>query len=462
MLREPLSSSMQNPPDPAYDRRVTAAIALVWVLFAAGVYLPDIGRGFIKDDFRWVLDGTEALRHPVRLFWSGWEGNFYRPLVALSFGIDHALYGLWARGYGFTNLALYVGCVIAVFFVLRQLGFQPVGAAAGTFAWAINPSGLDMAVLWISGRTSLLMTLFSCTAIIAMLRRHRILGCVLFAAALFSKEDALPVPLLVAGVKLLDERPRREWQIDLASMAAIAIAYFALRAGTHAFIVGNAPDFYRLTWDPRLILENTFQYLDRAGTSTLALIVLVAAFSRALPPFSTIDRRWLLLALGWFIAGLCITVRVPVRSSLYVVFASMASAIVFAAIVERMRALYGRRSDRALLIGIGIVLLLIPAYDVRNDRWVEAARVSTRTFGALLQEPSVSRARTIVFHDEAVPFSNLTAAFGGVEGSALRLYTGRDIDGHVVPADAPADLPADISVRLEHGTVTVQAVPAPH
>jgi hypothetical protein len=458
--RASMTVSMRQSTSTRHEWTVVSAVALVWALFAAGVYLPDVGRGFIKDDFRWVLDGTDALHQPLRIFWSGWNGNFYRPLVALSFGIDHALYGLSARGYGMTNFVLYVACAGAVFVVLRELGFRPIGAAAGSFAWAINPSGLDMAVLWISGRTSLLMTLFSCAAVVAMLRRHRALGGVLLAAALFSKEDALAVPLLIAVVKWIEGRSAREWQWDLAAMGTVVLAYFALRTGTQAIGASSAPDFYRLTWDPRLILVNTAQYLDRAGTSTLALFVILAVFSRRVPSLQAIDRKWPAIALAWFVAGLCITVRVPVRSSLYVVFASIASAIVFAAFVEAMRTSPGHRSDRALLAALSVVLLLIPAYGVRNDRWVEPARVSSRTFSALLGTPALAHAHRVVFRDEPIPFSNLSAAVGGVEQSALQMYTGRPIEGQVVPPGAPDDGPADLLVRLERGAVVVEATPA--
>ena len=61
------------------DWAVASAIAIVWLLFTAAVYLDDVGRGFIKDDFGWVLDGTAALQHPLRSFVGGWQGNFYRP-----------------------------------------------------------------------------------------------------------------------------------------------------------------------------------------------------------------------------------------------------------------------------------------------------------------------------------------------------------------------------------------------
>ena len=52
-------------------RRVAALLPVAVFL---AVYLPRVGHGFILDDYRWVL--------------------FYRPVVALTLGLDHALAGI--------------------------------------------------------------------------------------------------------------------------------------------------------------------------------------------------------------------------------------------------------------------------------------------------------------------------------------------------------------------------------
>jgi hypothetical protein len=439
--------------------QMIGAIAVIWLLFTAGVYVPDVGRGFIKDDFRWVLDGAAALDHPAGVFVSGWAGNFFRPLVALSFGLDHAAYGLWARGYGFTNLALYVGCVVAVYAVLRQFGISPVAAAGGAFAWAVNPTGLDMAVLWLSGRTSLLMTLFSCVAITLFLRGNRYWGTLFFAAALFSKEDALAVPLIVVGGRWWRGIPARTWRTDLALMTIVTAAYLTMRSQTHAITMTNAPDFYRLTWDPLVLTINGLHYLDRAGTSTAVLMVLTVIAYGAQPNWRHVKATGLVeLACVWFIAGLIITIAVPVRSSLYAVFPSVAAATAYAAVLDCLRGGPQRPSgDRWLLAVYASVLFLIPVYGIRNDRWVEPARVSTRTMNVVSSlSDAIADTSTIVFDDEPVRFSNFATALGGVEAPALKLFTGRELHGYVAPPGVTISnlQPGSFALRLTHGQVS--------
>ena len=450
-----------------------AAIVVIWILFTAGVYLPDIGRGFIKDDFRWVLDGAAALDHPLRVFVSGWAGNFFRPLVAFSFGLDHAAYGLWTRGYGFTNLALYAGCVFAVYGLLRQLGISPVAAAGGAFAWAVNPSGLDMAVLWLSGRTSLLMTLFSCSAITLFLRGNRYWATLLFAAALLSKEDALAVPLIVVGARWWGRAPSRAWRADLVLMVVVTAAYLTLRNQTQAITMATAPDFYRLTWRPLDLLVNGLHYLDRAATSTAVLLILTVIAYRAQPKWELLKRtRILELACLWFVAGLFITIAVPIRSSLYAVFPSVAAAMIYASVLDSLRLpWHDTRGDRWLVCVYASVLLLIPVYGIRNDRWVEPARVSTRTMHVLRSSPAViADATAIVFDDEPVRFSNFATALGGVEAPALKLFTGRDLPGYVAESGLTVSNRQSglLTLRLRHGQVTwasslacVQSCPKP-
>ena len=79
-------------------------------LWLGVLYLPYVGRGFLKDDFRWIAEGRiESVDDLLRIV----TGNlgFYRPVVTLTFGFDYALYGLHAYGYALTNFGLLVACV---------------------------------------------------------------------------------------------------------------------------------------------------------------------------------------------------------------------------------------------------------------------------------------------------------------------------------------------------------------
>jgi hypothetical protein len=272
-------------------------LAVVWLLFGAGVYLPDIGRGFIKDDFRWVAAGAAAMSNPASVFTADESGTFYRPLVTLTFAADYALYGLRSRGYGFTNLLLYAICMLLIFAVLRRLNVGVTAAAAGGFAWAVNPSGIDMAVLWLSGRTSLLMTAFSCVSLLLFLGKRRLAGTIACMGALLCKEDAIALPIIILCGLWFSGADSKETLRSAGALAMAEIVYFYLRAGTHAISVAHAPDFYRLTWDPIVIAVNVMHYIDRSATSTAVLAVAAAAVYRRKPVFEGQDRRRLVFGL---------------------------------------------------------------------------------------------------------------------------------------------------------------------
>jgi hypothetical protein len=438
--------------------RFASTVATIWLLFTAAVYVPTVGRGFIKDDFGWVANGEQLASRPLSAFTTDAAGTFYRPLVALSFAGDYAVHQLNSRGYGFTNLVLYAACAASVFLLLVEIGLTPAGAAAGAFAWAVNPSGIDMAVLWVSGRTSLLMMWFSIAAVLLVLRNRPIAGSAALLCALLCKEDAVAVPLIILAVAAIakPERPGRLIFRDAVLLAAAEAVYFALRWRSHAITPASAPDFYRLTWDPIAIAVNTAHYLDRAGTATLALALLVMLACRTRPQFDPADRGRLAVAAIWFGAGLAITVRVPVRSSLYAVFPSVAVATLFGAFVDAVRrgAAGTAAGDRRLLAALAAVLLFVPAYYVRYERWLGPAQVATTTMNLLLDDPSLPDHGTIVFEDEPDRYTTFANTFGGVETEALRLFTRRPLSAVVVPPGAREPVAGEVRrFRLVRGKV---------
>ena len=145
--------------------RFVVIVGVAWLLFVAAVYLPDIGRGFVRDDFAWIAHGRAALERPATALLPDTPG-FYRPLVTASFAADYSWHGLSARGYGATNVLLFFACVAAVWTLCRRLRLSTFAAAVAAFAWSANPHGINMALVWISGRTSLFVTLFAILAAI--------------------------------------------------------------------------------------------------------------------------------------------------------------------------------------------------------------------------------------------------------------------------------------------------------
>ncbi|MGE4056412.1 MAG: hypothetical protein AB7F99_16610, partial [Vicinamibacterales bacterium] len=328
------------------------------------------------------------------------------------------------------------------------LGIGIAAATAGALVWTANPHAVNMAVLWISGRTSLLMTVLSCLSVVAFLRSWRIAGTLLFLGALLSKEDALAVPVLVLAIGwLVQARRPSSLGVDLALMALTVGAYAWVRLGTNAIDPANAPSFYRLTSDPSLILRNLVAYLDRSATGAAVIAFVAALAYRARPVFTTRDRRLLVVALVWFLAGLAITVRVPVRSSLYALFPSVGAALAFAVTIEALRRPQENRSrDRLLAAALGLPLVLTPVYYARSDRWVDPARVSASAVVQLQADAAaLPESGVVVFEDSAEQYANFRDVFGPLSAESVRLVTGKSLDAVVLPPGDMREVPGQVA-----------------
>ncbi|MEO5820969.1 MAG: hypothetical protein ABIT71_10710, partial [Vicinamibacteraceae bacterium] len=264
---------------PLLNRRSTALLGLAAAIAVfVAVYGPLAGHGFISDDFGWI----ERSRLHTLTDWRPLvpRGNdFFRPAVAASFALNHALFGDQPFGYGLTNVLLAVACSLALVLLLRRLGL-PIGAASlGGAVWLFNFHGINMAVLWLSGRTALLLTLFAVTAAILVVRGRYLLALAPLALALLSKEEAVALPFLFAVWMTIRAgslpTTRRAVVVWTISSVAVLGAYLAARHFAGAMVPATAPSYYRLTFGPLDVARNIFEYADRAATFP-ALVALLS------------------------------------------------------------------------------------------------------------------------------------------------------------------------------------------
>jgi hypothetical protein len=453
---------------------VTAISVMLTVI--AAVYLPDIGRGFVKDDFGWLRDARVARVDPVRLVRLSHPG-FYRPLVTATFVVDSALYGVNARGYGFTNLALYLACIIAIGVLLRESGVSTTAAAVGTFAWALNPHGINMAVVWISGRTSLALTLCAALSARAFLRRQRFSGSLLLFAALLAKEEAAVLPfILLAWLFALRQERGRDLAIDVAATCLPLLAYFLLRAQTPALTPGTAPWFYRPTTDLRMLVPNVLEYLDR-GATFFGLIALTA-WAVYRPARFNVSSRIVFASAAWFVGGYLLTIWIPVRSSLYAVFPSVGTALLCAGLIDALRSgrtmsgigpvarLNGANGtaptawrytqlpgDSWLAVALASLLAFVPVYQQRNDRWVEPARLSARALEAMAASPPLTVTGMVVFEDEDAQFASFSDAFGDFAREAVHEATHRGLGARIESGGTRWTGPVAARYKLTRGRI---------
>jgi hypothetical protein len=435
-------------------------LTIAWIVFVAAVYCPDVGRGFIKDDFTWIRSAQAATSNPVVLIRQP-DAGFYRPIVTLAFAFDYAVHGWKPRGYGWTNLALYVLCAFGVAWLARTIGGSPRAAVLAAFLWAVNPHGVNMAILWLSGRTALLLTLFSVLAAVAFLRERYGAAAALTACGLLAKEEAVALPFILLAWGWLQRGERPQWRA-IASVCLPLAIYLAVRAATPAMTPATAPSFYQFTFEPLLVIRNIGEYLDRSATLTALAVLLTMVATGALPSLAPQRRQIAMLAVWW--AGMfAITIWLPVRSSLYAVCPSIAAAMIGARLIDAMWSASARGPLFREPLFAAILLAAIPIYQARDDTRAEAARVSERTLHEIEADAAaLPQSGAIVLHEdpEAHVFRE---AFGDLAAEALRTRFGRNWDARIEDAwpsshTAKADgIIAEYWIR--RGTITRTANP---
>jgi hypothetical protein len=412
------------------------------------VYAPAVGQGFISDDFRWIRESRLSALSDVGALFQGSNG-FYRPIVALSFGVNHFLFGATPGPYGVVNLGLALVCAGLALLVYRRLGLTTGAACLGVAIWLLNVHGINMALLWISGRTALLLVASSLAAALALLS-HRPLAAILFVAlALFSKEEAVMLPfVLLAWAAIVGEHQtpagRRRMAVLILGFALDLLLYAILRHRSGAMTASTAPDFYRFTVDPRQVLRNAAEYFDRACSFAMGVMLLAVVLLRTPSTRIRLRREPVLAAVAWYVGGYAITTFLPVRSSLYSCVPAVAAALIAAELGSSLWAQADDRRRRNALIAVALVpILCLPIYRVRNRRWTDLARFSARVLDDL--RPHIARMSDntwLVLVDDRSQRVNLQSAFGALLPDALFLVAQRPIKVWVESAAGPgAGLP---------------------
>ena len=421
--------------------------------FAA--YAPDAGHGFIKDDFRWIRETRlESPGDAVRLL--GRTDGFYRPLVSLTFSLNSAAGGLAPRAYGLTNVALAIAAAVLVWCLARRLGLRHDAALLAAGAWAFNFHGINMAVLWVSGRTALVVTIGALLTGLATVAGRAWLAGFFCLLALLSKEEAVLLPAAMIAwcaydadgtlVQRMASALRRTWPC----FAALAV-YLVLRMQTDAFWPADAPTYYRLSFSPATLAANVLQYADRALTWPLvaALVVLAAAARR--PILDEVERRAILFGAIWLACTFALTIFVPVRSSLYAVLPSVGSAIAAGAIASAAMRAESRRTRRAIAALVILPFLLIPIYWRRNERWVRLADLSTAVIEQVRTIAAREPGKQIVIVDNTAERFNLEAAFGSLWPDAAALFLPPAAAVEIANEPKQPRTPDAVTLRLEGG-----------
>jgi hypothetical protein len=393
------------------------------------VYLPDVGRGLLKDDFGWIArSAVRSWRAAAALFRTAPTNDFFRPVVTLSFAVNRPICGLDSRCYGITNFCLALACAIGVALVAKALSIRAGAALFSAAVWIFNWHGINMAVLWISGRTALMLTVCAAFGVLALICRRSALGVALISCAIFSKEEGVLLPVMIGAWLFIDARIRRDWTTLRAMLppvlclfAADAV-YLLLRSQSGAVTNATAPEYYRFSFTAARLASNLPEYLDRSATFAAVALLLFFIIGkvrwRAMPPEIT---SALCLGVVWWVGGFAITIFLPGRSSLYALFPSVGIALIAGAIASALwDGIAESRKRRLIIAGLLLPLLLWPVYHSRNRPAVREAELSQRTLAALQRVATARGAGTsVLLEDDLSERPSLDNAFSsGIQVAA--------------------------------------------
>jgi hypothetical protein len=375
-----------------------------------------VGTGFVTDDFNWLESVVRSGKvEYLRSFTS--TTGFFRPLVGLSFAIQYRLHGMNPKAYGLFNMFLHMLNTILVYLLLSQWEKSRPLALPATVLFGLNAKAANMAVGWISGRTTLMFSFFMLLSLYLFLKeRHHSLPhyrplrfifiFTSYMAALLSKETAVAVPIFVflfvvlnsnsnAGLPGVKERLKKGVVVTIPFILPLMV-YFLLRFNSDAFTPFNAPAYYSYTLAPYVLLKNISEYITRAGLLDMYTIIVfviiggIYGFKRN-PPAKRMDRSAPTLGLLWFLSFLLPVLPLTIRSDLYAYFPQIGLHVVFLSFFSRffqIKNIGDKRKNMhryALVVSMGVLLTVWVGY-----LWIKAeSACKTATNSALFTNQMV-------------------------------------------------------------------------
>lgn len=237
--------------------------------------------------------------------------KFYRPLLSVSFILDEQFSGTGYAFYHFTNILIHFFAACGMLFLLGSMNIPVLLSFFLALLFAAHPL-LVQAVAWIPGRNDAMVAAFAVWSMYFMIRagmsRKRntltVIHLLLFAAALFTKENALMlVPLFSFWIFFCTNNLSLSKKIMLlAFYLIISGTWYLAWKGATGGIVNSATSSKGLYYS---FLDNfplMLQYFQKT---------ILPANLAVMASVKDINYTWILLAQTLFGAGIYFTKVIP-------------------------------------------------------------------------------------------------------------------------------------------------------
>ncbi|MBU1864676.1 MAG: tetratricopeptide repeat protein, partial [Candidatus Omnitrophica bacterium] len=215
-------------------------------------YVNIVHAPFLWDDESLIVQNTlirDLKNIPALFSFHAWptefQDTFYRPLQMISYMFDYKFWKLHSFGYHITNILLHAGNAVLLYFLLSLLLQQPGAAFVGSIFFAIHPLHTE-AISYIAGRADLLVSffiliIFNIYTRVAYNDRkgrawytmflHIVILLCLFSCAVWSKEIALSIPLIILLWHIFLIGNKKKWLLcwSVLGMGCITVGYLILR-----------------------------------------------------------------------------------------------------------------------------------------------------------------------------------------------------------------------------------------
>ena len=339
-------------------RRFLTAIPILFLLgFAA--YANSIPHPFVHDDVVFIQN-NQSLSHwndvPSLFLRSSTVGGtlsivnfYYRPLLDILYKIQYALFAFNPHGYHLFNVLLHIANSILVYRLILLLlknfkggNLNPEALAFCTAVFFLIHPVQTEAVACIAGVSNLIFAFFCLLSLICYVKARQressrygigwyAAALIFFLAALFSKEQAIMLPLLGGMYEVILTPPRfgggkasyRMTVLRLAGFFITAVGYLSFRnivAGNSiaSILAYKGELILRIHQIPKVLLMFlgilVFPYglhyyrstdiLQPYFFSTVTLIFFLGALVFFIKDLPRDSRRWLIFAGGWFFVTL--------------------------------------------------------------------------------------------------------------------------------------------------------------
>ncbi len=242
-----LSSAKPKSTPAVQEKRGTMVCIATLIMVTFLAFSSALQNGFVWDD-RQMIENDKTLEQPAHFFktlskplgYYGSEnpkGTLWRPVETMTFFLDTFLWHKEPFGYHMTNLLLHLVSVVLFFFVVSRFIDVHWLSAFAAMLYAVHPVHVE-SVAYIPSRGEILCGIFVLASFL-LYRRSTITSCLLYFAAMYSKETAIVFigALVVYDAWVLKEKDFSVWALfrRYGFYALCAAVYL----GTRFYLIGG-------------------------------------------------------------------------------------------------------------------------------------------------------------------------------------------------------------------------------